>query len=72
MVLLASQGRLFGFDAQLLFDIFVNFANIFILLLILIPVVVLFTFICKFFIDKSKYYKTKTKYYQNQLNDRQD
>lgn len=71
MVALSSDSRLFGLDVQLTFDIFSVIVNIFIFFIIVIPIVVLFIFICKYFKDKSSYYKEKTKYYKNQNDNRQ-
>ncbi len=71
MVALLSDSRLFGLDVQLTFDIFSVIVNIFIFFIIVVPIVVLFIFICKYFKDKSSYYKEKTKYYKNQNDNRQ-
>ena len=71
MVALSSDNRLFGLDVQLTFDIFSVIVNIFIFFIIVVPIVVLFIFICKYFKDKSSYYKEKTKYYKNQNDNRQ-
>ena len=53
MVALSSDSRLFGLDVQLTFDIFSVIVNIFIFFIIVVPIVVLFIFICKYFKDKS-------------------
>lgn len=71
MVALSSDSRLFGLDVQLTFDIISVIVNIFIFFIIVVPIVVLFIFICKYFKDKSSYYKEKTKYYKNQNDNRQ-
>ena len=72
MVGLASDGRLFGLDPQLLFDVFLFIINA-ILLIILVGVpVLLIVFLVKYLKQKNNYYKTKTEYYKNHMNDRQD
>lgn len=72
MIGLASDGRLFGLDAQFLFDASVTLVNVLILLFIFIPVVVIIIFLFKYFKQKREYYKTLTDYYNNHINDRQD
>lgn len=72
MIALSSDGRLFGLNAQYLFDISSFIVNIFIIFSFIIPIVVLFILICKYFKDKSKYYKEKTKFYKSQSDSRQE
>ena len=72
MIGLAADGRLFGLDVQLLFDIGVSIFNIILLVFLIGVPIILIIFAIKYFKQKNNYYKIKTEFYKNHMNDRQD
>lgn len=72
MIGLAADGRLFGLDVQLLFDIGVSIFNIILLVFLIGVPIILIIFVIKYFKQKHNYYKIKTEFYKNHMNDRQD
>ena len=57
MIGLAADGRLFGLDAQLLFDIGVSIFNIILLVFLIGVPIILIIFAIKYFKQKNNYYK---------------
>ncbi len=72
MIGLTADGRLFGLDVQLLFDIGVSIFNIILLVFLIGIPIILIIFAIKYFKQKNYYYKIKTEFYKNHMNDRQD
>lgn len=72
MIGLAADGRLFGLDVQLLFDIGVSIFNIILLVFLIGVPIILIIFAIKYFKQKNNYYKIKTEFYKNHMKDRQD
>ena len=57
MIGLAADGRLFGLDVQLLFDIGVSIFNIILLVFLIGVPIILIIFAIKYFKQKNNYYK---------------
>lgn len=72
MIGLAADGRLFGLDAQLLFDAAITAICIFLLIIFVIIFIIFNKFVINFIKQVIDYFRVKKEYYQNHINDRQD
>lgn len=72
MIGLAADGRLFGLDAQLLFDVTITVVCIFLLIILVIIFIIFNRFVINFIKQIRDYFKVKTEYYKSHINDRQE
>lgn len=72
MVGLAADGRLFGLDAQLLFDATITAVCIFLLIILVIIFIIFNKFVINFIKQIRDYFKVKIEYYKSHINDRQE